>query len=183
MTVLVKAAAEGANVPAMAKALAGTPITMTALPKVRLADGYEKLRDLSDAFKAKFGATPKIFVANIGRVADFTARATFAKNFFEAGGIEAVMGAGGDDAGAIASDFKKTGAAFAVISSTDTVYAEKAADVAKALKAAGAASVYLAGRGGELEAALKAAGVDDFIYVGCDVEATLNAPHKKLAAG
>jgi methylmalonyl-CoA mutase len=183
MTVLVKAAAEGANVPAMAKALAGTPITMSALPKIRLADGYEKLRDLSDAFKEKYGATPKIFVANVGRVADFTARATFAKNFFEAGGIEAVMGAGGDNPASIAADFKTSAAAFAIISSTDAIYAEKAADVAQALKAAGAATVYLAGRGGELEAALKAAGVDDFIYVGCDVEGTLNAAHKKLAAG
>ena len=33
--------------------------------------------------------------------------------------------------------------------------------------------IYLAGRPGELEAALKAAGVQDFIYVGCDVLATL----------
>ena len=39
----------------------------------------------------------------------------------------------------------------------------------KALGAAGAAHLYLAGRPGELEAALKAAGVQDFIYVGCDV--------------
>lgn len=183
MTVLVKAAADGANVPAMAKALAGTPITMTPLPKINLADGFENLRDLGDAFKAKYGATPKVFVANIGKVADFTARATYAKNFFEAGGIEAVMGAGSDDIAAITSDFKKTGAAFAVISSTDAVYAEKAASLAKALKDAGAATVYLAGRGGELEAALKAAGVDDFIYMGCDVLSTLSAAHKKLAAG
>ena len=36
------------------------------------------------------GARPKIFLANLGTIADFTARATFAKNFFEAGGIEAV---------------------------------------------------------------------------------------------
>ena len=36
------------------------------------------------------GARPKIFLANLGKPSDFTARATFAKNFFEAGGIEAV---------------------------------------------------------------------------------------------
>ena len=39
---------------------------------------------------AKTGARPKIFLANLGTLAEFTARATFAKNFFEAGGIEAV---------------------------------------------------------------------------------------------
>ena len=43
---------------------------------------------------AKTGARPKIFLANLGTLAEFTARATFAKNFFEAGGIEAVANDG-----------------------------------------------------------------------------------------
>jgi methylmalonyl-CoA mutase len=38
----------------------------------------------------------------------------------------------------------------------------------------------LAGRPGELEGALKAAGVQDFIYIGCDVVATLQAAHASL---
>ena len=38
---------------------------------------------------AKTGARPKVFLANLGKLSDFTARATFAKNFYEAGGIEA----------------------------------------------------------------------------------------------
>ena len=42
------------------------------------------------------GARPKIFLANLGTQAEFTARATFAQNFFEAGGIEAVGGDGAD---------------------------------------------------------------------------------------
>ena len=37
----------------------------------------------------KTGTRPKVFLANLGKSRDFTARATFAKNFFEAGGIEA----------------------------------------------------------------------------------------------
>jgi methylmalonyl-CoA mutase len=183
MAALMMVARNGANVLAMAKALAGTPISATALSKIRLADGFEQLRDQADVFKAKFGSAPKIFVANLGRVADFTARATYAKNFFEAGGIEAVMGAGGDDAAAVAKDFGKAGAAFAVICSTDAIYAEKAAAAARALKAAGVATVYLAGRPAEAETALKAAGVDDFIYMGCDVLAVLKAAHTKLSAG
>lgn len=183
MRALVAAVAGGANVPAMAQALAGKPISIGPLPQMRLADGFERLRDRADAFKAAYGGYPKIFVANIGRVADFTARATYAKNFFEAGGIEAVMGAGGDEAAAIAQEFARTGAAFAVIASSDAVYADKAVAVAKALKAAGAATVYLAGRTGAAENELKAAGVDDFIYVGCDVLATLSTAHDKLAAG
>jgi methylmalonyl-CoA mutase len=43
----------------------------------------------------------------------------------------------------------------------------------KALKAAGVKKVYLAGRPGALEAPLKEAGIDGFIFLGCDVVATL----------
>lgn len=60
------------------------------LPSIRLAEPFEALRDASDATLAKTGARPKVFLANLGRVSDFTARAMFAKNFYEAGGIEAV---------------------------------------------------------------------------------------------
>src|SRR5262249_26754481 len=60
-----------------------------ALPRVRLAEPYERLRAASDRALAARGQRPKVFLANIGTPADFTARATFAKNFFEAGGIEA----------------------------------------------------------------------------------------------
>ena len=43
---------------------------------------------------AATGARPKVFLANLGKLSDFTARTLFAKNFFEAGGIEAVSNDG-----------------------------------------------------------------------------------------
>jgi methylmalonyl-CoA mutase len=52
--------------------------------------------------------------------------------------------------------------------SSDALYAETAADVARALKAAGAERVYLAGRPGDHRAEWEAAGVDEFVYQGCD---------------
>ena len=61
----------------------------------------------------------------------------------------------------------------ACICSSDQVYAELAEATAGALKAAGASKVLLAGRPKEQEAALKAAGVDAFIFAGCDAVATL----------
>lgn len=161
----------------------GTGASITPLPVLRLAQDFERLRDTADAFKDKHGQRPKVFLANLGTVADFTGRATFAKNFYEAGGFEAVSGAGGTDVKAIANDFKTSGAAFAVICSTDAVYATYAVDVATALKAKGATGVHLAGRGGDLEAGLKAAGVEEFIYMGCDVLGVLNALHARLGAG
>ncbi len=151
--------------------LAGTS-KFEALPSLRLAEPFEALRDKSDAILAKTGARPKMFLANLGRLSDFTARATFAKNFYEAGGIEAIGNDGFPDLAALVDAFKKSGAKLACLCSSDKVYEAQAAEAAKALTAAGA-TVHLAGRPGEHEAAWNAAGVKDFIYVGCDVLAVL----------
>ena len=78
------------------------------LPAIRLAEPFEALRDASDKFLARTGARPKIFLANLGTPADFTARATFASNFFAAGGIEAV-GHESEAPAALASAFKASG--------------------------------------------------------------------------
>jgi methylmalonyl-CoA mutase len=151
-----------------------------ALPRIRLAEPYETLRDASDRMLAAQGTRPKIFLANLGKLSDFTARTLFAKNFFEAGGIEAVSNDGFASRDALVAAFKASGAKLACLCSSDKVYETEAADAARALKSAGAANVQLAGRGGEMEAALRAAGVDGFIYVGCDVLAALVAAHSVL---
>ena len=67
-----------------------TAVIAAALPRIRLAEPFERLRDASDKILAQTGARPKVFLATLGKPADFNARANFAKNFFEAGGIEAV---------------------------------------------------------------------------------------------
>ncbi len=61
----------------------------------------------------------------------------------------------------------------AVICGSDERYASEAAAKARELRAAGFAHVVLAGRPGAIEDALRAAGVDQFIYLGCDVIAVL----------
>ena len=155
------------------------PTTFAALPRIRLAEPFEDLRDATDRMLATTGARPKVFLANLGRLSDFTARTLFAKNFFEAGGIEAVSNDGFSGRDAMIAAFEASGARLACLCSSDKVYAGEAVDAAQALAAAGA-HIYLAGRPGEVEAALKDAGVQDFIYVGCDVLAVLRAAHRRL---
>jgi len=121
-----------------------------------------------------------VFLANLGKLADFTARTLFARNFFEAGGIEAVTNDGFANRDEMVAAFKSSGAKLVCLCSSDKVYAAEAADGARALTAAGATRIYLAGRPGDLEPALKAAGVQDFVYVGCDVVATLRAAHASI---
>ena len=149
------------------------------LPSMRLAEPFEALRDKSDVILASTGARPKVFLANLGKVSDFTARATFAKNFYEAGGLETIGNDGFKSRDEMIAAFKTSGAAFACLCSSDKVYEAETAETAQALRAAGA-TVHLAGRPGDHEAAWNAAGVKTYIYVGCDVLATLQAAYDTL---
>jgi methylmalonyl-CoA mutase len=200
------------------------------LPSIRLAEPFEALRDRSDTVLKKTGARPKVFLANLGKVSDFTARAIFAKNFYEAGGLQTVSNDGfapssplpsgerpmpkasGDgerhsqerpnpspapspsaperplpmgevktDLAALLSAYKSSGARIACLCSADKIYAAEAADAAIALSAAGAI-VHLASRAGEHETAWNDAGVTAYIYVGCDVLATLQDAYDILDA-
>jgi methylmalonyl-CoA mutase len=153
-------------------------ITFDALSPMRLAAPFERLRDRSDDILKAKGARPKVFLANLGTPADFTARATFAKSFFEIGGIETIGPEGIADAEALAVAFKASGAALACICSSDKVYAERASDAAKALQAAGARHIYLAGRPGEQEASLRSTGVNEFIFAGGDALAALQQAYQ-----
>jgi methylmalonyl-CoA mutase len=153
--------------------------TAEPLPSIRLAEPFEVLREISDRVLAKTGARPKVFLANLGRLSDFTARATFAKNFYEAGGIEALSNDGFKDQAAVIAAFKASGAKLACLCSSDKVYEVQATEAAKALTDAGA-SVHLAGRPGENEEKWRQAGVKSFVFMGCDVLATLKAAHDIL---
>lgn len=150
------------------------------LPPLRSSAAFEALRDASDAALAKTGKRPTIFLANLGPVAAFTARNQFAKNFFEAGGIQSVGDTPHETITAMVEAFKASGCTLACLCSSDAVYAEQAVEAAQALKAAGAHMLYLAGRPAEHEAAFIKAGVDDFISAGMDMLAFLQNLHRQL---
>ncbi|WP_279359581.1 methylmalonyl-CoA mutase family protein [Methylobacterium indicum] len=158
-----------APVAVLAPAPAADPVPEGALPSRRLAEPYEALRDASDAALARTGRRPRVFLANLGPLSAFNTRATFARNAFEAGGIEAVTNEGFADHAAMAEAFRASGTRVACLCSSDAVYAEEAVAAAEALRAGGATTLYLAGKPGDLEAALRAAGVAHDLYAGCDL--------------
>ncbi|MFD5702197.1 methylmalonyl-CoA mutase small subunit [Streptomyces lasiicapitis] len=140
------------------------------LPRVRRDEAYEALRARSDAHLAETGARPKAFLAALGPAAAHTARASFASNLFQAGGIEAVHDPVSVDATSVADAFKASGARVACLCSSDALYADEAAAVAAALKSAGAERVFLAGRPGEY-----GNDVDAYVFAGCDAVAVLSS--------
>jgi methylmalonyl-CoA mutase len=176
----IQAAAAGATVGAIASALAGTPASITALPKHRLGEQFEALRDASDAYEGKTGARPKIFLANLGPIAKHTGRATFAKNFFEVAGIEAIGNEGFQDAGACAEAFRQSGARIAILCSADPIYEAMVGEVAPALKGAGCEFLFLAGAPGDKKEQYMAAGVDDFIFLGGNLLQTTRSTLQRL---
>jgi methylmalonyl-CoA mutase len=155
-------------------------VSFEPLSAMRLALPFERLRDRSDQRLKQSGRRPRVFLGNLGTAADFTARATFAKSFFEAGGIEAIDSDGFAEPVALAAAWRVSGADLVCLCSSDKVYAQLAIEAAKALQAAGARHIYLAGRPAEQEAELRAAGVGAFIFAGCDALALLQEAYQRM---
>ncbi|MFK0232946.1 methylmalonyl-CoA mutase small subunit [Streptomyces vinaceus] len=141
------------------------------LPRVRRDEAYEALRARSDAHLAATGNRPRIFLAALGPAAAHTARATFAANLFQAGGVEPVHDPVSVDPATAAEAYAASGAdGMAVLCSSDPLYEEQAGAVAAALRAAGATTVFLAGKPGTAAGA-----VDEYVYAGCDAVAVLSS--------
>jgi methylmalonyl-CoA mutase len=127
------------------------------LPSQRLSEPFEALRDRADAIRARTGKAPEVTLVTLGPLADHGARLAFTRNFFAAGGIEAEVSAGAGASGKLVC-----------IVGSDAAYAAEGAALADRLKGEGR-TVWLAGRPGELEAALTEAGVGRFVFMGGDV--------------
>lgn len=136
----------------------------------RLAEPFEALRDAAEAAPCR----PTAFLASLGPVAVHTARTAFAANLLAAGGIHSIANGGCDTPSQAARAWADSGSPIAVVCSSDEMYQEHAAAAVAALKEAGCGYVLLAGRPDERW------GADGYIYMGCDVLASLGAVHQRL---
>ncbi|WP_405579650.1 methylmalonyl-CoA mutase family protein [Streptomyces sp. NBC_01190] len=129
------------------------------LPRVRRDEGFEALRARSDAHLASTGARPRVHLTALGPAGAHTARLSFATNLFQAGGIEPIT----------AGTFEESGASEVCLCSSDALYEEQADDTVRALRAAGAGHVFLAGRPKAY------GGADTYVFAGCDAVSVLSA--------
>jgi methylmalonyl-CoA mutase len=151
-----------------------------ALAPIRWAEPFETLRQRAEASAPR----PAIFFANMASLAEFGARAQFARNLFAAGGVSSI---GPEQAHAnmegLIDAFRETGARVAVITGADAHYFDNAENAAQRLKASGARWVVIAGKPDASEAKLRAAGVDQFVFAGQDALAALTTLHRALGIG
>lgn len=182
MQALIGAARKGASLAdILVSRDRGEAVSVEAIVPHRDAEPFEALRDAADDVKRR----PAVFLATLGRLSEFTARATWAKNFFEVGGIEAKGGEQYDDIAAAVSAWKALGSPLVCLCSSDRTYETLAEDAAKAFREAGAGKVYMAGRPGDPDRCkvLSGAGVETFLYEGCDALALLREAHEHLGLG
>lgn len=135
------------------------------LPQHRFAEDFEALRDRADAA----ATTPTVVLVALGPLARHSTRQTFAANLFAAGGIATVP-----------VPFEPgqplelpTGATVACLCGADADYPDLAGPAAEAAREAGAGHVLLAGKPGSRADADAAAGIQDYVYAGCDALAVL----------
>lgn len=168
-TAMVERALSGASIGALTRMAARTvPARAAPLPRRRLAEAFEMLRDVSDAQLETTGKRPIVFLATVGGPAQYSVAETYARNLLAAGGIEAVSANGASDAPAAAKAFRASGTDVAVICSDDRGYREHGAEVAGMLAAAEARAVYMAGPPAGIDGR-PAPVVKGYMYDGCDV--------------
>ena len=138
----------------------------TPLVPHRLSAPYEDLRDSADHYTERTGHTPTVFLASMGTIADHTARTTWVKNQLAVAGIATLVCDGYNSPEDAAAALRASGQQTVCVCSSDNLYAQIGSATVKALIDAGARYIMLAGRPGEVEAELRAAGVDQFIFTG-----------------
>lgn len=143
-----------------------------SLGRHRWAEAFEAIRQRVDIVAAG-SQRPSVMLATLGRPGDFTARAMFAKNFFEVGGIAIKGGPVTNDPAEIVAAFDAQPSRVACLCSSDALYGEFGAAVVQALTTAGATRVYLAGRPPGVIGTLTEAGVTHTITAGFDARRAL----------
>ena len=132
----------------------------------RYGEAFEQMRD-------DRAATP-VFLATMGRIAQHTARATFAANLFASGGIDTVTAGATEGVGDVVNAYDEAGDLPVVcLAGPDSAYQDWGADLVTALREAGARHVIVAGKAD--------LGADDSAAAGLDALDFLSRTREVLA--
>ena len=147
--------------------------TFKAIKSTRLAADFENLRLTVE----KSGKTPVAFMLTIGNLAWRQARAQFSSNFLACAGYKVIDNLGFDTVEQGVDAALKAGADIVVLCSSDDEYATYAVPAFQYLD--NRAMFIVAGAPACMED-LKAAGIENFVHVKCNVLETLKEYNEKL---
>ena len=102
-----------------------TPIA-GALAPLRLAEPFERFRDISDAMLAKAGSRPKVYLAALGPEPAHRSRIAFVREWLDAGGFETVYDGETASADKAVEGLRASGAPLACLCGDDKAYARQA---------------------------------------------------------
>jgi len=154
---LMEKAPSNENIPAALK---------SALPKYRVSEPFEKIRQRTIDHAAATGRYPKVLLLTRGDVKMKGARSNFCLNFFGCGAFDMV----------VSEEFKDADANLIILCSSDPEYVAFAQDVCPKVKV----PVLVAGNPKDQIEELKAAGVQGFVHVLSDAVQTLTEWQNKL---
>ncbi|MCK5078274.1 MAG: acyl-CoA mutase large subunit family protein, partial [Calditrichia bacterium] len=157
------------------------PEKVTPIKIHRGAEMFEELRDAMKAYIEKNKTAPKVFLANMGPVKQYKARADFSAGFFQVGGFEIVNNPGFETPEAAAEAAIESKAPVVVICSSDPTYPELVPPLVKKVKdASSETTVILAGYPKDQIEDHKRSGVDEFIHIRANVYEILVKIQKNL---
>ncbi len=162
-------ARERATLGQIATAIRGVDVEAMTITPLKIERGallFEELRQNAEAFAARTGYSPQIFLANIGSVSQYKARADFTTGFFEIGGFEILNNDGFATADKAAEAALDSSAPVVVICSSDEVYPNAVPSLVRQIKdRQPGIVVILAGYPKAHVEAFQAAGIDEFIHI------------------
>ncbi|BDQ02740.1 methylmalonyl-CoA mutase family protein [Ignavibacterium sp.] len=175
----IEAYIDGAAIGEVASSIRSTgkeEIKVNALEIHRASEIFEELRFASENFRKKYGHKPKVFLAVMGTLKQYKARADFSRGFFEVCGFEIIYPSQGFKTTDEAVDAAiNSSAEIITICSTDETYPELVPLLARKIKEKSPESILvLAGYPKDQIEQHKQSGIDEFIYLGADVQKVLS---------
>jgi len=158
-----------------ARAKTGESLSIEKLNVYMDSQLFVDLRNRALDIENKTGSLPKVFLANMGKLKQYKARADFSRSFFEVGGFEVIYPEGFESTDDAIQACLDSSAGSIVICSTDDTYPDLVKPITEGIKnRKRGVSVILAGYPKDQIEAHKEAGVDNFIFLGADVYAVLS---------
>ncbi len=184
MDAAIAAARAGATVTDLTcglQQLDAASLGVTPVRRHRGAEPYERLRRTTQAHAARQGEVPAVFLANLGPLSQYKARADFSTAFFELAAFRVLGDQGFDSVKEAAEAALRSGAKVVCICSSDDAYPDQVPPLVQQIKEADAGiQVLLAGYPKAHVEAFRVAGVDDFIHLRSPARSQLESLQQTL---